>query len=199
LFPGRAQPEEECSFDRIELGRKYPITLVEYDPDWPGLYEQEARWLRRRFPGVVLRTEHIGSTAVPGLVSKPVIDVLVEVSSFDVAEREITSALLRHGYKYMWSTAASDGHMVFVKGYGEEGYVDGVQRYHLHLAPAGHTIWGRVRFRDGLRRNPCVAERYAELKRRLATRHRHDREAYTEAKTDFILGVMGRLEEEVDQ
>ena len=177
------------TFDRAELGRKYPITVVDYAPRWPDLYETEARSLRTQFPQVVRRTEHFGSTAVPGLASKPVIDILVEITSFEAAQREIIPALDKQGYVYMWSADRSPGHMMFVKGYGPDGYLDNVQRYHLHMAPRDHSIWDRLLFRDYLRRHPDAARRCAELKRRLADLHRNDREAYTDAKAQFVAEI----------
>ena len=178
-----------------ELGRKYPIVMAEYDPRWPERYEEEARFLRSRFgPDVVRRVEHFGSTAVPGLASKPIIDVLVEVASFEAAERDVRPVLEAEGYVYIWRPQGgsdnSAGHILFVKGYGPDGYLDGVQRYHLHLAPGDDPIWERLLFRDWLRTHPDTAERYTDLKRRLADAHRHDREAYTAAKTGFIADVM---------
>jgi GrpB-like predicted nucleotidyltransferase (UPF0157 family) len=177
-----------------ELGRKYPIVMAEYDPQWPARFEEEARYLTSRFgPNVISRVEHFGSTAVPGLAAKPVIDILVEVPSFEVAEREIRPPLESKGYTYIWrpvgGSDGSAGHIMFVKGYGPDGYLDGVQRYHLHLAPADNPIWERLLFRDHLRSHPNDAERYAALKRRLARLHRNDRETYTAAKTDFFTEI----------
>jgi GrpB-like predicted nucleotidyltransferase (UPF0157 family) len=180
-----------------ELGCKYPVVMAEYDPRWPERFEEEARRLRERFgPEVIRRIEHFGSTAVLGLASKPVIDILVEVVSFDVAERTVRPVLEAEGYVYTWRPpGGSDngtGHIAFFKGYGPDGYLDGVQRYHLHLAPADNPIWQRLLFRDYLRQHPDTARRYAALRWRLAQAHRHDREAYTAAKTDFIAEVMRR-------
>jgi GrpB-like predicted nucleotidyltransferase (UPF0157 family) len=182
---------ENAGLTDDELGRKYPVAMVDYDPAWPGRYDAEMRRLRERLPrGLIHRAEHIGSTAVPSLAAKPVIDVLVEVPSFDLAKHKLVSAMRAAGYVAMWTTAASPGHWLFVAGYGPDGYIDGVQRFHVHAAPAGHPIWERILFRDYLRTHPDAARRYEELKRRLADEHRFNREDYTAAKTGLIEQLM---------
>jgi GrpB-like predicted nucleotidyltransferase (UPF0157 family) len=184
-----ADANESLSAD--ELGRKYPIVIVEYDPAWPLRHEREmARLTGVLSPGLILRTEHIGSTAVPGLAAKPVIDVLAEVPSFDIAERELVPAMRDAGYVEMWTTAASPGHWLFVTGYGPEGYLDGVQLFHVHTAPADHAIWERPLLRDYLRTHPDAAARYEAIKRRLAAEHRFNRGDYTAAKTEPIEEMM---------
>ena len=112
----RAVPD----FNRKELGEKYPIVVVEYDPVWPKLYQAEVRFLKSRFgTKVIVRTEHFGSTAVPGSAAKPVIDILVEVTSFKTARREIIPELKNQGYGYNWvaNQPKPPGHMMFMKGY----------------------------------------------------------------------------------
>ena len=177
----------EDEAERREQGRKYPIVVVAPDPAWPSRFEAEARFLRETLgEAIVLRCEHFGSTAVPGLAAKDVIDILVEVPSFDVAQGAMREILEPLGYAYVWQGAQAPGHVNFYKGYGPEGYLRGVQIFHLHVAPAGHPVWERLAFRDALRGDPALAAEYAELKARLAARHRNDREAYTEAKADFV-------------
>jgi len=176
-----------------ELGRKYPIEVVDADPAWPARFRAEAILVRELLgPDLGRRIEHVGSTAVPGLAAKPVIDVLVEVPSFERAERDAYPALEQAGYACMWTTSASPGHLMCVKGYGLHGYVDGVQLVHLHLAPADHSLWERLDFRDYLRAHPDEAARYQELKRELALRHHYDREAYTAGKSALIRELIER-------
>jgi len=176
---------------REDLGRKYPILIAPYDPAWPDLFEREAARLRALLPADLMGPiEHIGSTAVPGLAAKPVIDMLAGLSSFDEAERRIRPALEDDGYTHIWRADEPPGHMMFVKGYGPDGYLPGVRIFHLHAAPAGHPIWERLLFRDHLRSHPEAAAAYEALKRRLAALHVNDREAYTEGKTDFIAAIM---------
>ena len=174
-------------FNRKELGKKYPIVVVEYNPVWAKLYQAEVRFLKSLFgPGVIVRIEHFGSTAVPGSAAKPVIDILVEVTSFKTAKRKIIPELKNQGYGYNWvmNQPKPPGHMMFVKGYDVAGAER--LRYHLHMAPAGHPLWDRLLFRDYLRRHPETVRRYEKLKYRLAGLYRNDREAYTEGKAGFI-------------
>ena len=174
-----------------ELGKKYPVLIVEYNPNWQELYLQEAAFLENQFgKNVILRTEHFGSTAVPGLASKPSIDVLVAISSFEEAKKIIIPVLESKGYVYIWCSDRSPGHMMFVKGYGPNGYIKGAQLYHLHMAPADHPIWERLLFRDYLREHPDARKEYEKLKYKLAEIFRHDREAYTDEKEEFVERIM---------
>ena len=133
--------------ERAEYGRKYPITLVEYDPAWPARFEAEAALLREALGDELTgRIEHFGSTAVPGLAAKPIIDILAEISSFEVGQQIVRPRLEAIGYAYIWRDDQTPPHIHFAKGYGEDGYVPGVQRVHTHMAPLDHPIWTRLRF-----------------------------------------------------
>jgi GrpB-like predicted nucleotidyltransferase (UPF0157 family) len=176
--------------ERERLGKLFPIEIVEYDPSWPRLYEKEAGFLRERFgPELIVRIEHYGSTAVPGLAAKPVIDILVEITSFEAAKAGIQPVLENLGYGYNWYNR----HMAFFKGYFSEG----AQKYHLHMAPGDHPIMDDLFFRDYLLKHPEAAREYEELKYRLAEIHHHDREAYTEAKTDFVRQITDQAKKEL--
>lgn len=175
-----------------ELGKRFPIILVEYDPRWPEIYEQEAKSLRQQFPEVIVRTEHIGSTAVEGLLSKPTIDILVEITSFEDAERVIVPALTEQSIGYGYPNGPPPGHMAFWKGY----IIETPLKYHYHMAPAGHPLMDRVFFRDYLRRHSETAKEYEQLKRRLAKVHQYDREAYTDSKAQFIIEITERAKGE---
>lgn len=165
--------------------------MVTYDPKWPELYAQEAAFLVNQFGNnMILRTEHFGSTAIPGLASKPSIDILVEIPSFEEAKTIILPILESKGYIHLWQSDRSPGHMMFVKGYGPEGYIEGMQLYHIHMAPAGHPIWDRLLFRDYLREHKQARKEYEELKYHLAEKFRNDREAYTDGKEEFVNRIM---------
>lgn len=176
--------------ERERLGKLFPIEIVKYDPVWPRLYEEEAKFLRERFgPEAIVRIEHYGSTAVPGLAAKPVIDILVEITSFEAAEREIVPVLDNLGYRHDWYK----DHLAFFKGY----FSDNPVKYHLHMAPGDHRLWEGLLFRDYLRTHPETAKEYEELKYRLAEEHHFDREAYTDAKTAFVLEITARAKREL--
>ena len=160
------------------------IQLVDYDPSWPQKYMEMQEWLKGLLgPEIALRIEHYGSTSIPGMPAKPVIDILVEVPSFEEARKRVIPVLNRPEVEYWCSD-----HMRF---YIRDS-VTGVRTCHLHMAPAGHTIWRGLVFRDYLRANPEDASRYVDLKRELAGRHREDRAAYTDAKEAFVLEITAK-------
>jgi len=161
------------------------IELVPYDPRWPGLFAEEKRRLLALFPALIRRVEHFGSTAVPGLWAKPVVDLLVEVTSLDAAREQIAPALERAGYDYFWrATHGEDGPPFYAWFIRRDER--GVRTHHLHMVEAQFEHWDRLLFRDHLIAHPDCARRYQELKLRLAAEHPADRVAYTRAKTEFI-------------
>ena len=123
------------------------IKIVPYDPRWPEMFRQQADWLLLKLGAdVVLRVEHMGSTAVPGLCAKPIIDMLAEIPSFEVGERIIVSVLQHQGWDYFWRDDRPPGHMMFIRH-----DTAGVRTHHLHMAPASTSLWDRLAFRDYLR------------------------------------------------
>ncbi len=158
------------------------IEIVEYDPRWLERFALESGRIRRVLAQPALEIEHHGSTAVPGLAAKPVIDMLVAVESMEIAERH-AAALIGNGYEAvdpryqeMWSERI----VLIRREHGE-------RMCHVHLMLRGHPIWKRLlAFRDYLRAHPEVAAEYAELKRSLAGGLGRDRHAYMSAKGDFI-------------
>jgi len=156
-----------------------------YDPDWPIHFEAEREVLLSSIgPWLVGgAVEHIGSTAVPGLDAKPVIDIMAGVESL-YAARPALLVLERHQYCY--APYRTDVMHWFCKPSPAQ------RTHHLHLVPIGSPLWiERLVFRDYLRAHPDVADEYAALKRRLAETHRFDREAYTDAKAPFVQRVLG--------
>jgi GrpB-like predicted nucleotidyltransferase (UPF0157 family) len=153
------------------------IDIVEYDPQWPLLFEQEKTRILDVLRGFDIVVEHVGSTSVPGLAAKAIIDLLLVVSNSEEAVRAITP-LVSLEYECR-GEAGIPGRIFFRKGVP--------RTHHLHLYARGHSeIKRHLLFRDYLRANPEAARAYAELKRALAEKFRHDRDAYSEAKTDFI-------------
>lgn len=162
------------------------VIIVEYDPRWPILFEQEAAQIWQVLgKDLVVAIEHIGSTAVPGLAAKPIIDLMVGVNSLLIA-RAAVPLLETIGYVY-WRENPHPGRMFFVKGMPPFG----VQRtHHLHIVEAYGEFWQRLLFRDYLRSHPLEAQRYEALKRDLAKRFHSDRESYTNGKSEYIQSVM---------
>lgn len=161
---------------------KYPdddVRLAEYDPQWLVMYEEMAERLRKTIPPeILLRTEHFGSTAIPGMPAKPVIDILLDIPSFNEARRVLIPIFNKHEYEY-WGY---DDHILFVK---RKEFM-GARTHHIHAAPSSGRFWERIAFRDYLRTHHEDANRYAALKRELAGRHTTDREKYTIAKSEFV-------------
>ncbi|WP_007023472.1 GrpB family protein [Saccharomonospora iraqiensis] len=141
-------------------------------------------------PWLVDGVEHIGSTAVPDLPAKPVVDLMASVGDPDVVAREAAAELAADG----WCAVPPERDGRPWRRFFVKPDASGVHRVaHLHLLPAGHPRWyAQLAFRDTLRRDPGLTARYAALKRCLATRHAGDREAYTRAKSDFVAEVLGR-------
>jgi GrpB-like predicted nucleotidyltransferase (UPF0157 family) len=155
------------------------VHLMDYDPSWPAMYQEFADWLRAKLGAdVALRTEHYGSTAIPGMPAKPIIDVLVEVPSFAEARRRAIPAFNTPEIEYCWFSA----HCCFIV----RSHFLGERTHHIHMITPDHQMWQDIAFRDYLRLHPETAARYATLKAELAVKYRGDRERYTMAKTDFI-------------
>ncbi len=159
------------------------VRVVSYDPSWPALFAAEAERLAAVLAGrgVVVVLEHTGSTAVPGLAAKPVLDILgglAREADRPAAIEAFTSA----GYLHRGEQGIP-GRDFFRRG--------DPRRYHLHLALIGDAFWHDHRaFRDHLRAHPEVADAYARLKHELAARFPRDRPAYIEGKTAFVRAVV---------
>ncbi len=156
-----------------------PIRLSPYDPSWPTRFDAERAALEGAIgEWVVGGIHHVGSTAVPGLEAKPIIDILAGVRSLDES-RACFEPLAQLGYVYApylpeemhWFCKPDPSH----------------RTHHLHLVPVGSKRYtDELAFRNRLLADPTLADEYADLKRRLAGRFRGDREAYTDAKAEFI-------------
>jgi GrpB-like predicted nucleotidyltransferase (UPF0157 family)/predicted transcriptional regulator YdeE len=169
----------------IEGGSDDNVYLADYDPSWPEKYlEMESRLRKDIGSDVALHIEHYGSTAIPNMPAKPIIDILVEIPSFEEARKRVIPVFNKPECEYWWYK----DHMCFII---RDKFM-GIRTHHIHMAPAGHRIWDGLKFRDYLRTHPEDASRYAALKRELAEHYRTDRESYTDAKTDFVREVMAR-------
>ena len=158
------------------------IVLTEYDPSWPAQFAAERTRILAALGGLQAEIEHIGSTAIPSLVAKPVIDIMIgRPTEWEL--RPYIDALQRLGYEYRGESGIPGRH------YFRRGRP---RTHHLHVVPYGGDLWrNHLRFRDRLRTYPALAAEYAALKRRLATQFAEDRVGYTEAKAPFITRVLG--------
>lgn len=164
------------------------IRLVPYNTDWPRQFSVIAAELRR-LPGELIgRIEHFGSTAVPGLSAKPVIDILAEVSNLEQAKSLLVPLLLSQGYEYLWRPAKGDDTPPWYAWFiGRDSR--GKRNCHIHMVEPDSELWERLLFRDYLREFSDTALEYALLKKELAERYPSDREAYSAGKSAFIESV----------
>jgi GrpB-like predicted nucleotidyltransferase (UPF0157 family) len=163
------------------------IEIVDYDPRWPVLFDEEAKRLRAILdPSLIVGLEHFGSTAVPALSAKPIIDILIAVRSLADARTSFVEALQTLEYAY-WADNPRKDRMFFVKGMPPFG---SRRSHHVHVTEPDGEMWRRLAFRDYLRAHPEEARTYERLKRRLAAEYRGDRDAYTDAKSDYVETVM---------
>lgn len=160
-----------------------PVEILPYDPAWRARFEAERAVLEPVLAeAVVGGIHHVGSTAVPGLAAKPIIDILSGVIDLD-SSRWCVDALVPLGYVYA-PYRVEEMHWLCKP--------DAVHRtHHLHLVPADSARFAdEISFRDALRADPELAADYSALKHRLAERFRRDREGYTAAKADFIRAAL---------
>ena len=162
-----------------ELWELFPIFLIEHDDRWKDSFNEIEKTLTGLLADrSVVRISHIGSTAVQGIRAKNIIDVMVEIFQ-SVDMKDMARTLEQNGFIIMSSTT---NRISLNKGYTRNGFADKV--YHIHLRYAGDN--DELYFRDYLNEHPIVAKEYETLKLRLWKQYEHNRDAYTDAKTDFI-------------
>lgn len=160
------------------------VKLHEYDEQWPVLYEAERQRLLALLPCTFIDIQHIGSTSIPRMPAKPIIDILAGVDSMETA-RSLATKLCSADYttSAQFNASLSDRQW-FMR------WADGRRTHHLHVVVHGSAAWAeRLRFRDALRSNQKLATEYAQLKATMAAKHAQDREAYTDAKAQFVNAV----------
>lgn len=161
------------------------VRVADYHPAWPCLFEQEKADLAAALNGQPVSIEHIGSTAVPGLAAKPILDIAIAVDDLEAAAPRVIAALEALGYTYRGEYGLA-GRLYFVRGTPQ-------RTHHLHVVTTGSPHWEQwLRFRDRLRTDPEAAGRYRTLKQALAEQFVENRPAYTQGKTDFIEAVLDR-------
>ena len=163
------------------------VVITEYDSRWPAAYEREKALICQALGDLILDIQHVGSTAVPGLVAKPVIDILVAVAHFEAVEG-YARRLSPLGYQHI-SHPDDAVRLFFRKGTP--------RTHHLHIVEYGTAEHRRhLLFRDYLRLHGDTARAYARLKWELASRFAANRPMYTESKTDFVHSVVAMAERE---
>ena len=160
-----------------------PVEVVPYSEKWPALFAAEAALLQYALkPWLVAEIEHVGSTAIPGLHAKPIIDIMAPVQDLESSRQAIEAA---QSVGYCYYPYKPDQMHWFCKP------TPSARTHHLHLIPWGTPLWlDRLAFREALRASPTLAQQYGSLKLSLAAQYPLDREAYTEAKAPFVASVL---------
>jgi GrpB-like predicted nucleotidyltransferase (UPF0157 family)/RimJ/RimL family protein N-acetyltransferase len=173
-----------------EIYKNDSVELVPYDPQWSKMAEVEIKKLRETLPtNHIIDIQHVGSTSIPGMLAKPIIDIQITVESLTSVKQTAIDLLKAHDYVY-WAEDPDPEKMFFVKGmppFGEK------RTHHVHIIePKSKRGQDRIIFRDYLIAHPEVASEYEQLKIELAHEYTYDREQYTDAKTLFIASVLGK-------
>lgn len=165
-----------------------PVVVIDYDPQWPIVYKEEQAEIIRVIGDKVVAIEHIGSTAVPELGAKPIIDIMVAVRHLSDADQCI-QPLQSIGYEYVPEPEVQIPEWRYFRKGPQEAH------RHLHMVELTSDFWRRLLlFRDYLRSHPKAAREYYALKKQLSTKCGLNRKAYTEAKTSFIQSVIARAQ-----
>ena len=166
-----------------DFKRKFPIKLVKHNNEGTSWYEDEKTNLLAKLEKYKINLYHIGSTAIPNIYSKDIIDIILEINKSNDFDSIID--ILNVEWELRWK---EDNRAFLVKGYGEDGFQTKV--YHLHIRRKGDIE--EVKFRDVLIKNPKIAKQYERLKLDLELRYMYDREGYTAGKTKFIKDTIKR-------
>ena len=155
------------------------VEVVPYNPVWPQLFQEELKILLEVLQPEFLGAHHFGSTSIPGIMAKPILDLLIEVQSIDRVDA-LNPAMMAVGYEPRGEYGIP-GRRYFSKD------THGIRTHHVHIYQSGHTeIQRHLNFRDFMRAHPDHAQAYSRLKVEIAAQFTYDPAAYTDAKTDFI-------------
>jgi GrpB-like predicted nucleotidyltransferase (UPF0157 family) len=173
----------------LESSKKFMkdhVGIVPYNPRWPEMFQEEKANLLACLPNELLgRIEHYGSTSMPGMSAKPVIDILVEVTSMEEVKRKILPVLEARGYEMFWKPCAMQNKPLYYPIVIKRG-AQGNQSHHICFVESSYEHWDRLLFRDYLIEFPEVAKEYRQLKEQLARDFAHDRKAYADGKLELI-------------
>lgn len=182
-----AMTYEDFIRNDADVLKKDNVELVAYDSNWETQANTEMNKLRLLFPSQIIDIQHVGSTAIPGIVSKPIVDIQIAVKSLDEMKIIAIPALQKLGYEY-WYENPDPERMFFVKGmppFGEK------RTHHVHIVEPTSRHWKeKMAFRDYLKSHPNIAREYEKIKMQCATQYKYDREKYTDAKTKFIKEIL---------
>ncbi|HAA16598.1 MAG TPA: hypothetical protein DCE41_34770 [Cytophagales bacterium] len=190
--------KELKDFTREDFNRLYPLELVDHNPGWKSIYEAEKELILNNVNSeALLQIEHFGSSSIPGIQSKPYIDLMIEIPGELLFDEGLIAQFEQIGYTH-WQIPAHDGietYSSFGKGYNSEGRPD--QIFHIHMCPGSNAMWQQIAFRDYLLTHPERARAYEQLKQELVAKYATDRGAYRNGKTEFIQETLALIEDKV--
>lgn len=167
------------------------VWVEDYNDEWPRLFEEERVRILEVVGNIVISIQHVGSTAVPGLCAKPVVDIAVGVKDLETG-RGCVDLLTGGGYEFK-GDAGIPGRYFFAKGTPDN------RTHYIHVEAVNGLLWrNHILFRDYLRSHPDVVAAYGELKKILATKHGDDREKYALGKKPFIDEIISKASEEYE-
>ena len=172
--------------EKIRRITKEKFAIEPYNPMWPLMFKDEKEHISLNLPNALIKCiEHFGSTAVPGLSAKPIIDMLVEVTSLEETKEKIAPFLELQGYDYFWRPTFGDDKSPFYAWFIKRDS-KGNRTHHIHMVEKNFEHWDRLYFRNYLIENQEIAGEYQELKLHLSKECNRDRVEYTKRKTEFI-------------
>ena len=160
------------------------VRLEPYNPEWQKLFEVEKSALKKVLGDKFLSAEHVGSTAIPGIKAKPILDLMLAIEDLENWEW-IKEPLAKLGYEFRRDFIKDQGHILFVKGPEEN------RTHYLKISQLNSDFWTEhILFRDYLNNNPQYREEYQKLKEKLSDAHTGNREPYTKGKEEFVREIL---------
>ena len=178
-----------------DWNRLFPIELVDHNPEWINIYEEEKkRILNKVGSDTLLRIEHFGSSSIPTVKSKPYIDLMIEIPEEKLFNETLIAQFEALGYDHFMVPERENikAYSSFVKGYNPDGVKE--QIFHIHMCPKENFMWKQIDFRDYLISNEDRAKEYEALKLDLAKKYKNDRGSYVLGKTEFIYETLEMIE-----
>lgn len=169
-----------------------PIVVVDYDPEWVHMYEEERTRIVSLIGAYLEEIHHVGSTSIPGLAAKPIIDIFAIVSDIRVVEHCV-KPLESLDYAYLREHGIPGRH--YFRKPSDTRFHQ--HTHHIHMSERGlEQIYAMLTFRDYLRKHPEAVQAYQDLKKELAAKYSGDRDAYTDAKEPFVRSILRLAEKE---
>lgn len=160
------------------------VRLAEYNPEWKQLFRKEQSLLKEALGNKFISVEHVGSTAIPGIKAKPVLDIMLAIADLDDWE-QIQEPLAALGYKFRKDFRKEQQHILFVKG------PEANRTHYLKVTELNSKFWTEnILFRDFLVNNPKYRDEYGKTKEQLCKNHQDNRELYTKGKEEFIRRIL---------